>query len=240
MSIVQIESGGSSATAAKAFTSFSVGLLFYGNSLYEFITTDIQIMIFWASLLFLTLTILPVYYGFLKLLVHLKYDKKLVENSFSFWNTLNEPLWEKFLNDIIRDLYLCSAFILIIIKFYINPNLFTEELTHLFEFSNIIFPSITVFLLIVIVLRLLYNIYLNEFNIKITQYYLTRTESSRTFTWNGYEEIDNYYMNKAIPLFKSEILPIFKRFIGEIPSYCKDFQNFAILGTLNLLTSFLV
>ena len=98
-SIIQMEAGSPHVTDAKTFFSLSIAILLYviifEKNLADILSDDLQVIIFWAGVFLLILSVAPLVKWGIHGIIYIFWDRKLPERSFSYWDTLNQPQWEK-------------------------------------------------------------------------------------------------------------------------------------------------
>ncbi len=233
MSIIQLESGTQTSTAAKAFCSICLALAFITQPL-SLLLQNIQILLFWSGIIFIILSILQLLEWLcINFPVEFFYDRHLPKGAFLLRSTLNQPFWDRFRNDTIRDLYLIVAFIILILRQYGQP-LFDQVLIGLHsEFNSLLIP-ICMLLALFIISRLIYRLY-NHFNdIKLIQHYLTIVTTSGEII----DELNTYYINKAIPLFRQRFLVEFKQVRTHIETSLKEITTFLSIEKIDRKSHF--
>lgn len=219
MSIINMETGSSNVTAAKAFFSISLVIFLYGYSLSEFLGNDLQFMVFWSGTVLLVLSIIPLVRLLLRGTLFFGLDKELLKGVPTFWETLNKPQWENFLNDLISDLYLILGFIIICIKFRINPGFIDQSAINISsEVFNFIIPIISGVFIILILLRVVHRIILNKFHLELSQHFLTIIKTNGIIR----PDVKEYYINRNWDLFETSFKSqYYLGFSGEL----KDRNN---------------
>lgn len=221
MSIIQLESGTQTSTAAKAFCSICLAIALITQPL-SILLQDLQILLFWSGIIFIILSILPLLeWVCINLPVECFYDRHLPKGAYLLRSTLNQPFWDRFRNDTIRDLYLIAAFVTLILRQYGMP-LFDQVLIGLHSEFNALLIPICMLLAFFVISRLIYRLY-NHFNdIKLIQHYLTIVTTSGEII----DELNTYYINKAIPLFRQRFLVEFKEVRTQIETSLKEITTF--------------
>ncbi|MFW9855778.1 MAG: hypothetical protein ACFFFG_11985 [Candidatus Thorarchaeota archaeon] len=221
MSIIHLESGTQTSTAAKAFCSICLSIALLLQPLSSLLQ-NIQILLFWSGTIFIILSILPLLEGLcINLPIWLFYDRHLPKGAFLLRTTLSQPYWERFLNETIRDIYLISAFVIVILRNNAVP-LFDPVLISFYDELNTYIGWICGLLVGFLLIRMSYRYFQNFYDIKLIQHYLTVVTTSG----DTIEELNTLYLNKAIPLFRQRFLVEFKRVKSDIISRVQQITTF--------------
>ena len=222
-----METGSSSATPAKVFFSISLIIFIYDKQLSSFLTDDLQIMIFWSGAIILGLSVVPLVRGLIQLGINIVIDRNLPKEAFTFWETLNRPQWENFLNNVIGDVYLLMGFTIISLKLAFS-NFFDQSLSFL---SSELISTIILFFCssfcIIISIRLVRRIQTNRFHIELSQHLLTINKTQGSIN----PEARDDYVNRNWYLFETSFKKAhYSRFLGEWNPGLKNMAEHVKLG----------
>lgn len=229
-----MESGSPHATTAKTFFSLCLAMVlygfFYGKNLSAILSTDLQLVLFWAGVFLVILSAAPAVKWLLRVSIYF-WDRKLPAGSFSHWDTLNQPQWERVLNDLIGDIYVASGFTLLSFKFLSIPGFFDGTVpSAIGGVVNTLAIFASAALGVTVITRIAYMIWSRKGDIQQSQRFLTvriplgtlDTGSSEYFTTDVYvyqsslSQVEIYYLNKTWPLFRSAFAERYRLFISQV------------------------
>jgi hypothetical protein len=167
--------------------------------------------------------VFPLFEWSWRVILFLILDKNLPEGSFSFQDTLKQPQWENFTNNIFGDTYLFFGFITIGFKLIFLKQDFIDQYPQLIPalLIELAIPFVTFSLVLIVLSKLIYRIRTNRINIELSQFYLTTIKVNS----ENPPSVESYYLNQAWPLFQRGFIPYYSTALEEIKSSQYSIKN---------------